>query len=106
MDGGLSAPIQKDQLIATMSISYLNSVMAEAEVYAMGDVKPANNTGVTIHSVASRSDADASGTMSVLGTICVIILGLVGAYLAFNSYMRSRIRAQRRRRRQNRRRTR
>lgn len=106
VDGGLSAPIKKDQLIATMSISYLNSVIAEAEVYAMGDVKAANDTGVTIHSVASRSDADTAGFMSVLGTICVIILGLVGAYLAYNSYMRSRIRAQRRRRRQNRRRTR
>ena len=106
VDGGLSAPVKKDQLIATMSISYLNSVIAEAEVYAMGDVKAANNTGVTIHSVASRSDADASGFLSVLGTICVIVLGLVGAYLAYNSYMRSRIRAQRRRRRQNRRRTR
>ena len=106
VDGGLSAPIKKGELIATMSISYLNSVMAEAEVYAMGDVKAANETGVTIHSVASRSDADTSGFLSVLGTICVIVLGLVAAYLAFNAYMRSRIRAQRRRRRQNRRRTR
>lgn len=106
IDGGLTAPIKKGDLIATMSISYLNSVMAEAEVYAMGDVKAANNTGVTIRSVASRSDSDASGFLSVLGTICVIVLGLVAAYLAYNSYMRSRIRAQRRRRRQNRRRTR
>lgn len=106
VDGGLTAPIKKGDLIATMSISYLNSVMAEAEVYAMGDVKAANDTGVTIHSAASRSDADAAGFLSVLGTICVIVLGLVAAYLAFNSYMRSRIRAQRRRRRQNRRRTR
>lgn len=106
VDGGLSAPVKKDQLIATMSISYLNSVIAEAEVYSMGDVKAADNTGVSIRSVASRSDADTSGFLSVLGTICVIILGLVGAYLVYNSYMRSRIRAQRRRRRQNRRRTR
>lgn len=106
VDGGLTAPIEKGQLIATMSISYLNSVMAEAEVYAMGDVKAANNTGVTIRSSASRSDSDASGFLSVLGTICVIILGLVGVYLIYNSYMRSRVRAQRRRRRENRRRTR
>lgn len=106
VDGGLSAPIAKDQLIATMSISYMNSVIAEAEVYSMGDVKAADSTGVTIRSAATRSDADTAGFLSVLGTICVIILGLVGAYLAFNAYMRSRIRAQRRRRRQNRRRTR
>lgn len=106
VDGGLSAPVKKDQLIATMSISYLNSVIAEAEVYAMGNVKASDETGVKIQSVAARSDEDASGFLSVLGTICVIILGLVAAYLAFNSYMRSRIRAQRRRRRQNRRRMR
>lgn len=105
-DGLLTAPVAKDQLIATMSISYMNSVMAEAEVYAMGEVKAADKTGVNIHSAAARSDSDTSGFMSVLGTICVIILGLVAAYLAYNSYMRSRIRAQRRRRRQNRRRTR
>lgn len=106
VDGGLSAPIAKDQLIATMSISYLNSVIAEAEVYAMGNVKAASETGVVIQSVAARSDEDASGFLSVLGTICVIILGLVGVYLAYNSYMRSRMRAQHRRRRQNRRRMR
>ncbi len=105
-DGMLTAPIEEGQLIATVSISYLNSVMAEAEVFAMGPVKAANDTGVTIHSAASRSDADANGFLSVLGTICVIILGIVGVYLAYNSYMRSRVRAQRRRRRQNRRRAR
>lgn len=105
-DGMLVAPVAKDQLIATMRISYRNSVMAEAEVFAMGDVKAADSTGVTVHSAATRSDSETSGFMSVLGTICVIILGLVAAYLAYNSYMRSRIRAQRRRRRQNRRRTR
>lgn len=105
-DGLLTAPVAKGQRIATMSISYMNSVMAEAEVYAMGDVKAADSTGVNIQSAATRSDSDTSDFMSVLGTICVIILGLVAAYLAYNSYMRSRIRAQRRRRRQNRRRTR
>lgn len=106
VDGGLTAPVKKDQLIATMSISYLNSVIAEAEVYAMGNVMEADDTGVTIQSVAARNDEEASGFLSVLGTICVLVLGLVVAYLAYNSYMRSRIRAQRRRRRQNRRRMR
>ncbi len=105
-DGMLKAPIKEGDLIATMSISYLNSIMAEAEVYAMSDVKAADSTGVTIYGTASRSDRDANGFLSVLGTICVMILGAVGAYLAYNSYMRSRIQAQRRRRRQNRRRTR
>lgn len=103
-DGGLSAPIKQGDMIATMQISYRNSVMAEVEVYAMGDVKRTTDTGVTIRSTALRSDADSSGFMSVLGAICVIVLLLVFAYLGFNAYMRSRLRARRRRRRQNRRR--
>ena len=102
--GGLSAPIKKDEMIATMQISYRNSVMAEVEVYAMGPVKAVSDTGVTIRSTAARSDANDSGVLSVLGTLCLIVLGLAVAYLGFNAYMRSRLRARRRRRRQNRRR--
>lgn len=103
-DGDLVAPVAKDQLIATMSISYRNSVLAEAEVFSMGTVKAADSTGVVIYSTATKSDADSAGFWSVIGTISMIILGLAAAYLAFNAYMRSRIRAQRKRRRQNRRR--
>lgn len=106
VDGGLTAPIQEGQLIATVAVKYRNSVVAEAEVYAMGNVKSANNTGVTIRSVAARTDSDDSGILSVIGTICVIVLGLAAGYLAFNAYMRSRIRARRRRRRAARRRNR
>lgn len=102
--GGLTAPVKAGEMIATMQISYRNSVMAEAEVYAISNVKSATDTGVVIRSTAVRSDSDTSGFLSVLGTICVFILILVAAYLAFNAYMRSRIRARRRRRRQNRRR--
>ncbi len=104
--GDLSAPVEKGQMIATMNLSYRNSILAEAEVYAMGRVMPANKTGVTIHSTAAKSDADSSGFWSVVGKLCVIVLALAAGYLAFNAYMRSRIRAQRRRRRQNRRRAR
>ncbi|MBQ3194182.1 MAG: D-alanyl-D-alanine carboxypeptidase [Oscillospiraceae bacterium] len=106
VDGGLAAPIKKDQLIATMEVVYRNSVMAEAEVFSMGDVKPADKTGVTIRSTAVRSDTDDSGILSVIGTICVIVLGLAVGYLAFNAYMRSRMRARRRKRRADRRRNR
>lgn len=102
--GGLTAPIKKDEMIAIMQISYRNSVMAEVEVYSMGDVKAADNTGVVIRSTAARSDAHDSGFLSVLGTLCLIVLGLAISYLAFNAYMRSRMRARRRKRRQNRRR--
>ena len=105
-DGGLAAPVKKDQLIATVQVEYRNSVLAEAEVYAMGNVKQANETGVTIRSTAVRSDSDASGFLRVLGIICVSVLGLAVAYLSFNAYMRSRMRARHRRRRENRRRNR
>ena len=103
-DGGLTAPVKKDDLIATMQIKYLNSVLAEAEVYAMGSVSVAGDNGVTIHGTEVQTRGDGSGVLSVIGTICVIVLGLVAAYLAFNSYMRSRMRARRRKRRADRRR--
>lgn len=106
VDGGLSAPVKKDQLIATLQVVYRNSVLTEAEVYSMGDVKRTDKTGVTIRSTAVRSDSDETGLMSIIGTICVIVLGLAFAYLAFNAYMRSRIRARRKKRRAARRRMR
>lgn len=106
VNGGLAAPIKKDQMIATVQVEYRNSVLAEAEVYAMGDVKRTTETGVTIRSTAARTDTGDSGFLKVLGTICVVILGLAAAYLTFNAYMRSRVRARRRRRRENRRRIR
>lgn len=106
VDGGLAAPIRKDQLIATMQVEYRNSVLAEAEVYSMGTVKRSSDTGVEIRTTAVRSDSDASGFLRVIGILCVIVLGLAAVYLAFNAYMRSRIRARHRRRRANRRRNR
>ena len=106
VDGGLRAPIQEGQLIATLEVQYRSSILAEAEVYAVSGVKSIDNPGVTIRSTAVRSDSDESGILSVIGTICVIIIGLAAAYLAFNAYMRSRMRAQRKKRRAARRRTR
>lgn len=105
-DNALTAPIQKGDLIATLEVKYLNSVMTEVEVYAMGNVKSTDNTGVVIRSTAARSDSDDSGILSVIGTICVIVLGLAVAYLGFNAYMRSRLRARRKKRRAARRRNR
>lgn len=106
VDGGLSAPVKKGDLIATMEVKYLDSCLTEVEIYAMGDVKAAGNSGVSVQSTATKDDSDTAGFMSVVGTICVIILGIVGVYLAYNSYMRSRIRARRRKRRAARRRSR
>lgn len=104
--GGLSAPISKGQRIATAELWYQNSCLTEVELFAMSDVKASADSGVSIRTVGSQTDENSGGIMSVIGTICVIILGLVGAYLGFNSYMRSRVRAQRRKRRADRRRSR
>lgn len=106
VDGGLRAPIQEDQLIATLEIQYRNSVVTEVEVYAVSGVKSMEDTGVTIRSTAVRSDSDDSGLGSVIGVISVLILGLAIAYLGFNAYMRSKMRARRRKRRAARRRNR
>ena len=106
VDGGLRAPIQEGQLIATLEVQYRNSIIAEAEVYAVSSVKTMENTGVTIRSTAVRSDSDDSGIVSVIGTISIIILGLAAAYLGFNAYMRSKMRSRRKKRRAARRRNR
>lgn len=103
--GGLSAPIKKDQLIATLEVVYRTSVLAEVEVYAMSDVRPADKTGVTIRSAAVEGSKATPGFLSTLGTICVVVLGIAIAYVTFNAYMRTRIRARRRKRRAQRRRS-
>ncbi len=103
---GLAAPIKKNDRIATMQIEYRNSVLAEAEVFAAGNVTVAGDNDITIYSTAARSDSSDSGILSVIGTVCVIFLGIAAAYLAFNAYMRNRIRARRKKRRQERRRNR
>ena len=104
VDGGLTAPIKKDQMIATLEVVYRTSVLTEVEVYAMSDVRRADKTGVTIRSAAVEGSKGTPGFLSALGTICVIVLGVAIAYLAFNAYMRNRIRARRRKRRAQRRR--
>ena len=75
-------------------------------MYAVSAVKPMDQTGVTIRSTATRSDTEASGVLSVIGTISIIVIGLAAAYLAFNAYMRSKMRARRKKRRAARRRMR
>lgn len=106
VDGNLTAPIQKGEMIATMQIEYRGSVMAETEVYAMNNVQRADSNGITIYSATPRDQGGTSSFLSVLGTIFVIGFGLAAAYLAFNAYMRNRIRARRRKRRAERRRNR
>ncbi len=106
LGGNLSAPIQEGQKIATVELWYRNSCLAEAEIFAMGAVKKTDDTGVKIYSVGMEASSGGGGFWNVVGTVCVIGLGLAAAYLAFNSYMRTKIRARHRRRRMERRRSR
>ncbi|MDD5864601.1 MAG: serine hydrolase [Firmicutes bacterium] len=104
--GGMTAPIRKDDRIATLEVWYQNSCVTEVELYAVADVRAVGDTGVSVRSNGDDGGAGGSKVLSVIGTGCVIVLGLVGVYLAFNSFMRSRRRARTRRRRAERRRSR
>lgn len=105
-DGGLFAPIEKDELISTVQVWYRNSCLLEAELFAMAPVKSVSESSITIHGTESGDGSGFGGVLSVIGTICVIVLGLAAGYLIINNFLRSRRRAQMRRRRKNRRRSR
>lgn len=104
VDGGLTAPIKEDQKIATVAIKYRNSCIAEAEIYSMGNVIPADNTGVEVFSKVGQTQKSFDGVLSVIGIIAILAAGAFGLYLGLNALRRASIRAKRRRRRQNRRR--
>lgn len=99
----LTAPIKAGDLVATISLSYRNSVVAEAELYAMSDVDRATSNDL-LNETTGKEDAG-SGVISVIITGCLIILGIAAAYLVINALRRAYGRAKRRRRRANRRRS-
>lgn len=102
---GVTAPISKDDKIATVELWYRNSCIGEAELFAMGDVKSAKDTGVTIQGAVVEQEKDLDGVLGFVGVMGVILLGGFAAYLGVNAYRRAKRRAQRRRRRANRRRS-
>lgn len=102
--GGLSAPIKEDQMIATVAVKYRNSCIAEAEIYAMGDVSSVSNSDVNIQSKAAQQQANLDGILGIIGIAAVLLVGAFGIYIGWNALRRARVRALRRRRRKNRRR--
>jgi D-alanyl-D-alanine carboxypeptidase len=104
-DGGLSAPIRKGDQIATVELWYRNSCVAEAELYAMGDVTPSEDTGVSFLNESIGGSDGVSGFLGFLGTVVGLAAAAFGLYVAYNAYRRARRRAQRRRRRAERRRS-
>lgn len=104
--GGLTAPISADQKIASVQVWYRTSCIAEAEVFAVSDVRSTVNSGVTINSHASRDDSNLGAFLGNLGKIAIVLMGLFGVYLVINHMRRLAGRRRRARRRVARRRSR
>ena len=98
-DGGLTAPVEKGQMVSTLQIWYRSSCVAEAELYAMSSVRSVEDTTLDIQSAASRDDSNLTGFLSFVGVVFLIILVLALAYLIINNVRRSMARKRRRRRR-------
>lgn len=105
VQGGYTAPIKKGEMIATVAITYRNSCVAEAEIYALNDVVKAEDSGVAIRSTAVKAENNMDGVLGFVGTAGILIAGGFGLYLLYNAYRRAKKRVQRRRRRASRRRS-
>lgn len=104
--GGLTAPVKKDQKIASVQVWYRTSCVTEAEIFAMSDVRSTVNSGVTIDSHATRDDANLGKFLKGIGTAALVLLCLFGVYLVINHMRRLAGRRRRARRRFDRRRSR
>lgn len=102
--GGINAPVKQDDRIATAALYYRDVCLMEAELFAMNDVKLSDNAPV-VSDETVKTGGESGGVMSVIGTVCVVILGGFGVYLAVNNLRRARARKEARRRRANRRRS-
>ena len=98
--GGLSAPIAKDQVIATLQIWYQNSCIAETELHAMSSVR-AVGSNMKLQNDGKGGRADVKSILAFVGIFIPI-----SAYLIYNNVRRAMARNRRRRRRQSRRRSR
>ena len=99
-DKGLTAPISKGDVVATVEVWYRNTCLHEAELYAMNDVRPTSKSGLTVLGGADRSSSESRISRYAL-IVCLVILVAVGGYLSINALLRARRRAKTRRRRAN-----
>jgi len=103
--GGLSAPIEKDELIGTVQVWYGTSCITEAQLFAANPVRLASNSGVEIYG-ASRDDSNVTDILTFLGIAALVIIIPFGIYVGVNRLRRAMRLAKRRRRRRSRRRSR
>ena len=104
--GGLYAPIEVGQKIATVQVWYRTSCITEAQVFAMNPVRSKVNSGVTINSVASRDDSNIWNFFRSLGLVILGLTALFGVYLVVNHMRRLAGQRRKARRRASRRRSR
>ena len=105
-DGGLTAPIEKDEVIATVELWYQSSCLTEAQLLAQESVRTAENSGLTVHSaLAPQAEGARSGFSKAVLVICGVFLVPVISYLIINSLLRRRAKVRRKKRRQERKRS-
>lgn len=104
-NGGLTAPINKGDMIGTIELWYRNSCLMEAELYAVNGVRTMEDSGLTIENGLTQKDNTESSLSRIVLIGCAVVLVPAVSYLVINAMLRSHRRAQRRRRRQGRRRS-
>lgn len=97
--GGLSAPLSKDDQVATVEIWYRNSCLLEAPLYAMSGVRTKDAPGTVVSHGVTK--AETSGGSRILLTVCLAILAPVVLYLGVNQYRRYRAKTRKLRKKRN-----
>ena len=105
-DGGLRAPIAKDQVIATLEIWYQNSCIAATELHAMSMVRSVSANKQGLQNGGKGGGMDLTKILSFIGIVSLVVFIPFAIYLIVNNVRRAYVRNRRRRRRQSRRRSR
>ena len=105
-NGGLTAPIAKDQTVATLQIWYQNSCIAETDLHAMSSVRAVTDKNLNLKGAGGGGGADLTSILAFVGGVFLVIFVPFAIYLVINNLRRTMARNRRRRRRQSRRRSR
>lgn len=70
----LTAPISQGQSLGTMEIWYQSSCLLETEIFSMGEVRPADSTGLIILSPQERAQSRLTHRILLLALWCAAVL--------------------------------